>query len=74
MEPEKAAANDLKLPLKFCQIKQSKLRFPGSSFRDSVAWEKRAEDWNLFWKSTGKKEGFAKSGDIIIGGMPYLFL
>ncbi|XP_006454644.1 hypothetical protein AGABI2DRAFT_182617 [Agaricus bisporus var. bisporus H97] len=68
MEPEKAVANDLKLPLKFCQVRQSKLRFPGADpFRDSVAWEKRAEDWNMFWKSTGKRESFAKSGDIIIG-------
>jgi hypothetical protein len=75
MEPDKAAANGLKLPLKFCQVKQSKLRFPGADpFRDSVAWEKRAEDWNFFWKSLRKKEGFAKSGDIIIGGMSFLLL
>ncbi len=50
-------------------MKQSKLRFHGDGSAGQVrVWEKREEDWRVFWKSQGGKEGFAKSGDVVVGG------
>ncbi|KXN83896.1 hypothetical protein AN958_00976 [Leucoagaricus sp. SymC.cos] len=67
-QPEKAASADLRLPFKFCQVKQSKLRFTGDGlFGDARTWERREENWKTFWKAQGGKEGFANSGDIIVG-------
>ncbi|KAF9455059.1 hypothetical protein P691DRAFT_800071 [Macrolepiota fuliginosa MF-IS2] len=66
--PEKIATADLRLPFKFCQVKQSKLRFPGDgAFASSAVWEKREGDWRAFWRSRGGKEGFVKSGSIVVG-------
>lgn len=67
-QPEKVPLSELKLPFNLCQVRQSKLRFPGDgSSGDASVWEKREENWTSFWRGQGGKDGFAKNGDIIVG-------
>ncbi|KAI0830719.1 ER-golgi trafficking TRAPP I complex 85 kDa subunit-domain-containing protein [Trametes gibbosa] len=52
----------LRLPITFCQAKQTCIRFPGDSVQgDSAAWEKLEQDWSEFWSLRGK-EKLGKSG------------
>ncbi|RXW19510.1 hypothetical protein EST38_g6333 [Candolleomyces aberdarensis] len=56
-EPETISTLNLTIPLKFCQPKQCKIRFPGeSTLGDASIWERREEEWRAFQKSTGSKQ------------------
>ncbi|KAL7285211.1 hypothetical protein ACG7TL_000304 [Trametes sanguinea] len=56
----------LQLPVSFCQVKQTRVRFPGDAVvGDSAAWEKLEEDWAVFWSVRGK-EKLGKSGKAAI--------
>lgn len=60
--------------MSFCQVKQTHIRFPGDAFEgDSVEWDKREEDWKVFWASRGK-ERLEKSGKAAVDGPSYSFL
>ncbi|KAJ7596891.1 ER-golgi trafficking TRAPP I complex 85 kDa subunit-domain-containing protein [Mycena floridula] len=54
---------DFKLPVTFCQQKQTRLRLARDVFnRENSQWEKLEEDWIRFSKASGVKEGLTKSG------------
>ncbi|KAJ2919261.1 hypothetical protein MD484_g1142, partial [Candolleomyces efflorescens] len=51
-EPEAISTLNLTIPLKFCQPKLCKIRFPGeSSLGDASIWERREEEWRSFQKA-----------------------
>ena len=59
---------NLKLPITFCQAKQTRIRFPGDAVDgDSAIWEKLEQDWSAFWSPRGK-EKLAKSGKAAVDG------
>ncbi|OCH95835.1 hypothetical protein OBBRIDRAFT_767184 [Obba rivulosa] len=61
-EPDKWEGAALKLPLTFCQVKETRIRFPGDTIEgDAAEWEKRESAWSTFWSTQGK-EKLEKSG------------
>lgn len=57
-EPDKIAAADLQIPIRFCVEGQTKIRFPTDSVNDDArSWDELEETWRTFWKSRGGKEG-----------------
>ncbi|KAH9950452.1 ER-golgi trafficking TRAPP I complex 85 kDa subunit-domain-containing protein [Amylocystis lapponica] len=55
-------AADLSLPITLCQVKQTRIRFPGDAVEgDSAEWDRREQDWAAFWAPRGK-ERLEKSG------------
>ncbi|PCH33758.1 hypothetical protein WOLCODRAFT_60797 [Wolfiporia cocos MD-104 SS10] len=55
-EREKWAAAALKLPVTFCQAKQTRIRYPGeNSGEDRTDWAQRENDWTTFWAHRGKE-------------------
>ncbi|KAK7694801.1 hypothetical protein QCA50_001989 [Cerrena zonata] len=48
---------DLRLPITFVQVKQSRVRLPGDAIEGPPEeWDLREEDWLAFWKSRGKEK------------------
>ncbi|EFI28666.1 hypothetical protein CC1G_13692 [Coprinopsis cinerea okayama7 len=67
-EPEALKTLNLSLPLKFCQSRQSKIRFSDDSISSHpVIWEKRENQWQSFWKSKGGKERLASGRQVCAG-------
>ncbi|KAI0932025.1 hypothetical protein AcV5_004630 [Taiwanofungus camphoratus] len=61
-EPDKCEAAGLILPVTFCRMKQTRVRFPGDAVEgDSAEWEQLEKDWHTFWASQGQ-ERLEKSG------------
>lgn len=59
---------DLKLPITFVQVKQSRVRLPGdASEGPPEEWDLREQDWLTFWKSRGK-EKLEKGGKAAVDG------
>ncbi|TBU62053.1 ER-golgi trafficking TRAPP I complex 85 kDa subunit-domain-containing protein [Dichomitus squalens] len=53
---------NLKLPITFCQAKQTRIRSPGDAVEgDSATWEKLEQNWSAFW-TPRSKEKLGKSG------------
>ncbi|EMD42167.1 hypothetical protein CERSUDRAFT_90771 [Gelatoporia subvermispora B] len=66
-EPEKWKDAGLKLPLTFCQVKETRVRFPGDTIEgDAAEWDRRESAWASFWSTRGK-EKLEKSGKAAIG-------
>ncbi|KAH8102427.1 ER-golgi trafficking TRAPP I complex 85 kDa subunit-domain-containing protein [Cristinia sonorae] len=56
-ESERFATSELKLNLKFCQIKHTRIRLPGDALNgDSDEWNNREADWTTFRKSRGAEK------------------
>ncbi|GBE78241.1 hypothetical protein SCP_0111240 [Sparassis crispa] len=61
-ERDQWEAAALQLPITFCQVKQTRVRFPGDAIEgDATEWDKKEEEWSAFWAPRGK-EKLEKSG------------
>jgi hypothetical protein len=71
-EPDKIAAADLKIPIRFCVEGQTRIRFlTGSVNDDASTWDELEETWRTFWKSRGGKEGLVDRKKACTGGERY---
>ena len=68
-EPDKIAAADLKIPIRFCVEGQTRIRYLTDSVNDDAStWDELEETWRTFWKSRGGKEGLVDRKKACTGG------
>lgn len=63
-----ASASELKLPINFCQAKQTRVRLPGDAVEgDPEVWRVIEDDWAAFWRPRGQ-ERLELSGKAAVNG------
>lgn len=63
-----ASASELKLPISFCQAKQTRVRLPGDAVEgDPEVWRVIEDDWAAFWRPRGQ-ERLELSGKAAVNG------
>ena len=69
-EPEQIELLNLKMPIRFSQPKQCKVRFPGEGqFSGSTVWESREEEWKKFQRSSGNTQALAPARKVCANGV-----
>ncbi|KIY70143.1 hypothetical protein CYLTODRAFT_392434 [Cylindrobasidium torrendii FP15055 ss-10] len=64
---DKTFLQALRLPFGFCVPKHCRTRLAGGSGQgDKAEWEKRENEWNVFWKQQGRTESLIKGGRVAV--------